>query len=453
MNDCAHVLTAGRAMRTGDLTPLRLVEACIDQIRARGDGLRAWVHLDTRGALREAQRLTEELAAGQDRGPLHGIPIGVKDIIDVQGDVTCCGTLPDFNAWQPAAADATVVARLRQAGAILLGKTVTTEFACFDPAETVNPWNPAHTPGGSSCGSAVAVATRMCLGALASQTGGSITRPASYCGVAGIKPSFGRVSRQGVTPVSFHLDHVGIMARTAAECAVFFSVIADPPSRGGSARPAGSPSGPSFATSLARTPRLGVIRPFFLEECTNDVAQQTRQSLAQLQASGATLIEVPLPPGFEQVHPMHRRLMACEAAEFHHRAFGAPRAGYRPQLTGLLDEGFSLSMPEYQEALRHQMEFTAAVEDVLPEVDAWVTPATTTAAPASRQTTGDPRFNSPWSYAGVPTVSIPCGLDPAGLPLGLQFIAARGLDEHLLSVAIWCEQRLGFNAQPPDTAA
>ena len=215
---------AAAAIQRKMVSPLELVEDCLNRIARFEPRLSAWVVVDADAARDAARRMTGELAQGTTRGPLHGIPVAIKDIVDVAGFPTRAGS--NLTDPEMVSEDATVVARLRRAGAIILGKTVTTEFACFDPSPTRNPWNLAHTPGGSSSGSAAAVATGMCAGAIASQTGGSITRPASYCGIAGVKPTFGRVSRGGVTPVSFHLDHVGVMARSAADCAALLATIA-----------------------------------------------------------------------------------------------------------------------------------------------------------------------------------------------------------------------------------
>ncbi len=441
------LLEAAAAIAHGTLTPLQLTADCLSRIGRYEPRVSAWVHVDTPGAMHAAQILTQQLIAGTSRGPLHGIPLAIKDVVDVAGMPTRAGS--SLTDARPASADAPVVARLRAAGAIILGKTVTTEFACFDPPPTKNPWNLAHTPGGSSSGSAAALALGMCLGAIGSQTGGSITRPASFCGVSGCKPSFGRVSRRGAVPVTFHLDHVGPLARTAADCAVLLSVMAgDDP-----LDPASSPRvAEDFSVAVearaARPPRLGVIRPFFFDRAESEVARLTQSALDVLVAAGAEVIDVPLPVGFDTVHAMHRRIMACEAADYHRRQFGAPCPGYSPKLAALLDEGFATSMADYQEALRHQAAFGHAVERSTHDVDALVTPSTPTAAPGL-ETTGDPLFNSPWSHAGVPTVSIPCALTAAGLPLSLQLIGPRWSEVPLLAVAVWCERLLDFRCAPP----
>jgi Asp-tRNA(Asn)/Glu-tRNA(Gln) amidotransferase A subunit family amidase len=444
MNSPLTLLEAASAIRHGNRTPRELVADCLDQINRHDAQVHAWVSVDAAGALQTAEQLGGELSQGRYRGPLHGIPVGIKDLVDVAGMATRAGS--PLTDPRPAARDATVVERLRASGAIILGKTVTTEFACFDPSPTRNPWNLAHTPGGSSSGSAAAVALGMCLGAIGSQTGGSITRPASYCGVAGCKPTFGRVSRAGVMPVSFHLDHVGPMARTAADCTVLLAAIAGDDPRDVACAPR---ENLEIAQAAAEPPRLGVIWRYFFDQAEPELARLTSQALDALAAAGAKLVELPLPAGFEHVHAMHRRLMAAELADFHRTAFGAPRDGYGPNIAGLLAEGFAVSLADYQEALRHQESFRNAMARTLAEVDALVTPATHTAAPEGLQSTGDPRFNSPWSHAGVPTVSIPCALTAAGLPISLQLVGPAWSEARLLAVATWCEGQLGFRVVPP----
>jgi Asp-tRNA(Asn)/Glu-tRNA(Gln) amidotransferase A subunit family amidase len=448
MNHPPSLVETSSEIRHGNVTPLELVADCCTRINQCDSQVHAWVVVDASGAFQAAEWLTKELAEGKWRGPLHGIPVAIKDLVDVDGFPTRAGSPLTDSA--PAARDAAVVARLRAAGAIILGKTVTTEFACFDPSPTRNPWNLEHTPGGSSSGSAAAVALAMCLGAIGSQTGGSITRPASYCGVAGCKPTFGRTSRAGVVPVAFHLDHVGVIARTAADCALLLKAIAGDDPQDPASIPREAASGePGIGNSAgAQPPRLGVLRPFFFEQAESEVARLTENALDILRNQGATLIDVPLPVGFEQVHAMHRRLMAAEAADFHRARFAAPRDGYGPNMAALLDEGLKITIGAYQEALRHQAQFKSAMARSLAGLDALVTPATPTAAPASLASTGDPRFNSPWSHAGVPTVSIPCALTAAGMPIALQFIGPAWSDERVLAIGTWAEARLAFHRAP-----
>jgi aspartyl-tRNA(Asn)/glutamyl-tRNA(Gln) amidotransferase subunit A len=206
---------------------------------------------------------------------------------------------------------------------------------------------------------------------------------------------------------------------------------------------------PASLRTAADAPRLGVLRRFFFDEADAEVTALTGRALETLRAAGARPVDVALPDGFDRVHAMHRRLYVAEVAEVHRAQFGAPRSGYGPKMSEFLDEGFGTSMSDYQEALRHQVAFRHAVARALTEVDALVTPSTLTAAPASLESTGDPRFNSPWSHAGVPTVSIPCGLTAAGLPVSLQLIGPAWSEAKLLAIAMWCEGMLNFTARPP----
>lgn len=435
MNARWTIAQAAAAIERGSLTPLELVAECLERIERFEADAAAWVIVDTQRALATAERLTHETPR---RGPLHGIPLGIKDIVDVAGLPTRAGS--PLSSERAVATDAPVVARLHAAGAIILGKTVTTEFACFDPPPTTNPWNAACTPGGSSSGSAAAVALGMCLGAIGSQTGGSITRPASYCGIAGVKPTFGRVSRQGVVPVAEHLDHVGPMAGTAADCALLLRAIADSP-------PAGTPD-EAYLGARSTPLRLGIMRDYFLETAEPETAALVEAALERLAGGGANVVELPLPENFEPVHAMHRRIMCREGALYHRDTYGAPRDGYGPKMAGFIGEGLAITDAEYRQALDHQVAFRTSVERALADVDAAVMPATPGPAP-DVSTTGDPRFNAPWSHAGVPTVSIPCGLTAAGLPVSLQFVGRLWSDWPLQQAAVWCEQQLGFDAVPP----
>ena len=435
MNRPTTIVLASRQIADGRLSPTECVRRCLARIDALEDQLHAWVVVDRQGALQVARRLDRELEENKIRGPLHGIPIGIKDIIDVVGLPTLAGS--KLRAGHAAKQDAPLVARLRAAGAIILGKTVTTEFACFDPAPTRNPWNIEHTPGGSSSGSAAAGATGMCLGAIGTQTGGSITRPAGYCGVAGCKPSFDLVEISGVVPVSKHLDHAGPMARCVADLRVMLEVLAD------AALPRSEFAGD------ASGPRIGLNESYFLEQADAEVADAVRAAVDTFRSAGATVESVELPDSFSALHAMHRTIMAVDAAKQHKPWFPSRRDRYGPNIAALLDEGLATPKEAYRDALAHQQQFKRDLAEMLRPCDALLTPATVTPAPVSLETTGDPSFNSPWSHAGVPTVSFPCSLSEKGLPIALQLVGAAGKDAHVLSVAEWCEERIGFDQSPP----
>lgn len=412
---------ASAAIRAGQLTPSQLVTQCLDRIDRTERELHAWVQVDRGGAMQAAESLERELDAGRCRGPLHGMPIGIKDIIDVAGLPTQAGS--PLRRSHMAAVDSPVVARLRTAGAIVLGKTVTTQFACFDPPQTVNPHDPSRTPGGSSSGSAVAVATGTCLAALGSQTGGSITRPASYCGVVGFKPTKDRWSMDGVVPVSTSLDHIGPIAQNVEDLWPLWHGVV------------GASVKKDADTPRARQPlRFAFPQGFFRSAAAARMLDAIDAAVQRPTNAGAEVEPVDLPEEFDAVLAMHRRIMAVELAGYHRRWFVRHRDHYAPGIASLIEEGLGISSADYQAALQHRLGFIQAMQRAFADgPEYWITPATTTPAPG-RETTGDPAFNAPWSYCGFPTVSVPCGTVD-GLPVSLQFIAPPMRDEYLLHVA------------------
>jgi aspartyl-tRNA(Asn)/glutamyl-tRNA(Gln) amidotransferase subunit A len=435
------IFDAAKQIRSGVLHPVNLLEQCIDNIDRYESKVRAWVLVDREGARAQAERLGGELAAGRNRGPLHGIPIGIKDIFDVFDWPTAAGS----KLWADsiARADSTVVKRLRQAGAVILGKTVTTQYASFDPPPTRNPWNLERTPGGSSSGSAAAVACGMCLGALGSQTGGSITRPAAFCGVAGCKPTYGSVSLAGVVPLAHSMDHPGPMARCVHDLAILMETIAG----GDGHDPRGSwfPVG-SYLWSVqqpAEPPRVGRLRGFFDDLSDPAIRSLMDEVEVRFRKQGATIQPQALPPAFGEVLACHRTVMAVEAASFHRERLEKHPDDYGPNITKLLREGLACPAPEYSRCKQHQRELGDAMRGCILNVDALLCPATRGAAPEAA-TTGDPAFNSPWSYAGLPCVSIPAGFAPDGMPLSIQLIGHPWKEDVLFKVAAWCEQALDF---------
>ncbi len=435
-------------LRGGRLTPVDLLETCLKRIDALEDRIRAWVFVDRDGARAEAERRTAELKRGGWRGPLHGVPIGIKDIFDVFDWPTAAGS----RLWKNSIArrDATVVRRLREAGAVFVGKTVTTQYASFDPPPTRNPWDPTRTPGGSSSGSAAAVACGMCLAALGSQTGGSITRPASYCGVAGLKPTYGRVSTVGVVPLAASMDHVGPMARCVRDLAAVLQVIAgrDPLDPNTADVPV-----PDYTALLrgASKPRLGRLRGLFESAADAVVLKKMDEVCNRVRAAGAAIQEIAPPGTFADVIARHRTVMAVESAAFHEPRLRRHPEDYDPNIRALLEEGLACPAPEYARTKKHQRQLKKEMESCFSGVDALLTPATATAAPAAA-TTGDPVFNSPWSYTGLPTVTIPVGRDPEGLPLGLQLVGRAWGEAELLAAAAWCEEVVGFQLGEPSGA-
>jgi aspartyl-tRNA(Asn)/glutamyl-tRNA(Gln) amidotransferase subunit A len=449
MPELPSIAKAAREMRDGRLTAADLVGHCLARIEQLETDVRAWVHIDPEGARREARRLDELAKEDEWLSPLHGIPVGIKDIIDVAGWPTRCGS--PLREGHVARSDAAVVASLKKAGAIILGKTVTTEWACFDPPPTRNPWNRDRTPGGSSSGSAAALAADMCLAALGTQTGGSIIRPAAYCGVCGLKPGFGELSMEGIAPLTLHLDHVGPMARRVSDLyAVWQALAAD--ARGSMesmfSRGWAASELEAWIDDFGLNKTLFVLEGPLVDRASAEMQQLFRAALERLKSS-VVLRPLKLPASFERVLTWHRRINVVEAAAYHRETFPSRREQYGPKVAGLLDEGQSVSAVEYAEALIRRDEVRNELAQLLhKEEDAlgcMVMPATLGPAPGT-DTTGEPTFNAPWSYLGWPSLTIPCGLATGGLPVGLQFIALTV--PQVFAMAGLCERILGFHERP-----
>lgn len=440
-----------KRIRAGSLSPMAVIEACLARIADVEPALRAWVHLDRDGALKAARALEAEARAGRFRGPLHGVPVGIKDIYHVAGMVTTAGA--GAFAHERPETDATAVARLRAAGAVILGKTATTEFAYADPAETRNPWNLEHTPGGSSSGSAAGVAAGMVPLALGSQTVGSVLRPAAYCGVVGLKPTHGRISAAGVIPLAWSLDHVGIFARSVEDAALTLSVLAghDPADGFSAAVPTAD-----YVGALARAdrpPRLGIPRRLFADKASPETNAHLDAIASAFAKAGATVEEVTLPPSAGAIHDAGQLVMRVEAAAFHRDRFGRHADAYRPKIRGLIEEGLAVGGVEYVRAQQVRRRFREEMGPVLDDFDALLMPVAPAPAPKGLTWTGDPGLCAPWSFSGLPAIALPSGLAQDGLPLSIQLVAAAFAEVRLLAVARWCEATLGFTATPPSSAS
>ena len=424
------VSEAAKRIRSGRLTPIDLLESLLTRIEELEPSLDAWVTVDAEGARKTAKALTRETQKGKLRGPLHGVPVGIKDIYDTKGLKTTMGS-PLFADNIPER-DAAVVAKLREAGAVILGKTETTEFAYLDPAPTKNPWNTGHTPGGSSSGSAAAVAARMCPLAFGTQTGGSVTRPASFCGVTAMKPTHDLLSREGIYPQSWSLDHVGFMTRSVEDLALTLGALTG-----------------IKAKSRIRKPRIGVPTTYFNEAGTEEVTRNYLDAVSRLGRAGADIVESKLPDSFRFIHHAHRIIMFAEAASVHEAKFGESPTLYRPNMQGEIYSGLLIPSSTYLHAQRIRGRFRDEMITLMGDLDVLVTLATLTPPLKSLASTGDAAFNVPWSLTGFPTINVPSGLTGDRLPLGIQ-LAAKPYDEAtLLSVAAWCESALPFDAEPP----
>jgi Asp-tRNA(Asn)/Glu-tRNA(Gln) amidotransferase A subunit family amidase len=422
------------------------MDSLLARSRALEPRLRVWVTLDEDAALDAARRSQEALERSGPMGPLHGVPFAVKDIFYTEGVRTTAGS-PIYAEFVPAH-DSTAVARLKAQGAVMMGKTVTTEFAAYDPPPTRNPWDPAHTPGGSSSGSAAGVAARMFPAALGSQTGGSVLRPAAYNGVIGFKPTFGRISRYGVFPVSHSLDTMGFFVRSVEDAALLLGPMAgrDPSDPSSSARPA-----PDYRGALAHAapPRIGLLRQFFVERSDAEVLGNMRRTEQLLAAAGADVVEVEATVDFDGLLAAHRVVMSVEMAAVQGPDFSERPDDYAPKIRGDIEAGRLMSAVGYVQAQDERRGFRAHMDGALRGLDVLLVPSTPTAAPADLTTTGDPAFQSPWTSCGFPTISLPSGLTESGMPLGVQLVAGAFEEEALLAAASWCEGVLDVDLMPP----
>jgi len=390
---------AARRIRAGTLSPSNLLAACLKRTDAVEPAVAAWVRLDRDAAARVAVQRDIEAREGRFMGPFHGVPIALKDIFDAAGVPTTAGA-PAWATRTPAI-DAPSVAALRGAGAVSMGKLATTPFAYLDPSATRNPWNPEHTPGGSSSGPAAAVAARMVPLALGSQTVGSVLRPAAYCGVVGLKPTHGRISAAGVLELAGSLDHVGVLARAVEDCALALAVLA-----------AGDPAPDDYVGAVAdpAAPRLGVLGSF-LARATPEMGKHLEALTRGFAAAGARIGEVTLPAAFGSIHDVGATVLRAEAAAAHAPLFPAHAAEYPPRIKELIELGHAISAPAYLAAQAARRQVRAAVVAIAARYDALLLPTIGAPAPRGLGSTGDPSFCSPWSFLGMPAITLPTGLE------------------------------------------
>lgn len=412
---------AAAALAAGETTAEALTTACLERIDAREAEVGAWIHLDPEQALTEA-RVRDQ--AGRP-GPLHGLPVGIKDLVDTADMPTGYGS-PIYDGHQPAK-DADSVKRLRAAGAVILGKTVTTEFAVFNPGKTRNPHDLSRTPGGSSSGSAAAVADFMVPLAVGSQTAGSVIRPAAFCGVVGFKPSYGSIDLTGMHDCGPSLDTLGVFGRSVADVALIGQALGKPDSALAAVDPA-AVAGAKPAVGLCRTGRWDQAEPA-LRSALESVAGEL----------GATATA--MPPGFDDLFDVQNLIMWDELS----KSLATERAEHGEKLSDklreLIDWGAGLPAAEVAAARDKRADCMARVEDLFGADDVLITPASAGEAPAA-ETTGDPMFNRIWTLLHVPCVTLPIGAGPNGLPLAVQVVARIGEDARLLAAAKWIERKL-----------
>ena len=416
-----------QALRSGRLPLLDYLERLQAQFQQREPQVLAFVPEPDRfiRLQREARELLKKFP-DPERGPLlFGVPLGVKDIFHVSGFVTRAGSsLPEELLQGPEAASVTA---LRNAGALILGKAVTTEFAYFAPGPTRNPHAPAHTPGGSSSGSAAAVGAGLCPLALGTQTIGSINRPAAFCGVVGFKPSYDRISREGVIPLSPSADHVGFFVSRVAGAALVAPLLCR-----------------NWQDTTVGKPVLGIPEGPYLARVSAEGQAHFEAARLRLRQAGFSLKPVPTMPDFDEIYERHNLIVAAEAAQVHADWYVDYGHLHHPKTADLIDRGSRLSPDELQAALKGQEKLRGQLVQLMDQngLDLWLTPSAVGPAPAGLDSTGDPVMNLPWTHAGLPTLSVPAGVNGAGLPMGLQLAARWYDDERLIAWSAGIENAL-----------
>jgi amidase len=430
------------AVRSGALSPADAVSQALARIDAVEDEIHAWVELDRAGALRQAEALAQRDVS---RLPLAGVPVGIKDIVDVAGLPTRLGA-PPFAHYTPDR-DATAVARLREAGAIILGKTHTTEFAYLDPAPTRNPWDRDHTPGGSSSGSAASVGARTIPFAIGSQTVGSVLRPAAYCGIVGLKPTYGLISYAGTAALAMSFDHLGVLADNVTDAALALGVLAGP-----DATDPASITAPAAdyvaAAAAAAAPRLGLIRSYYLGHAGAEVEAHLDAVADRLRAAGATVTDAEMPGDAAAIRRAGDAIMKYEAAQAHEALYHHNKDEYRPSIKTLVEDGRATSRDDYLAARDAMSAIRNAIIETLQGYDALLLPVAPATAPAGLESTGNGIFCAPASFTGLPAISLPSAVGAGGLPLAVQLMSAPLTEATLLSAATWLEATLSFNAKP-----
>ncbi len=436
-----HTLTACQALealRSGQLSALALTEACLARIEATEPNLQAWQFLDPDYARAQAKERDAHRQAGRPLGPLHGLPVGVKDIVDTANVPTENGT--SLHRGRIPKADAGLVLKLKAAGAVMVGKTVTTELAVYTPGKTRNPRDPSRSPGGSSSGSAAAVAAEMVPLALATQTNGSTIRPAAYCGVYGFKPSLGLLPRGGVLRQSPPLDQPGVMARSLEDCALLAESLQghdprDPFSRLGPALPllALCQEAPPV------TPRLGFVKGPTWHLAEREVVEAFAELTAAL---GEDVLELPLPRAFDLGHALHQTVMEADLALNFDPEYQRGKDQLSDTLVTMIERGRQVTAMAYNAALERRTLLIDALAALFDQCDALLTPATTGVAPQGLAATGSPTFCTLWTLCGLPAVTLPLLEAPPGLPVGVQLVGPPGDDGRLLRTARWLVERL-----------
>lgn len=429
---------AASKIRDGEISSEELIKACLERIDEVDGDIEAWTHLDPDYALEQARILDTQRAKAGPVGPLHGIPVGIKDIFDTADLPTENGTVLD-SGRQPVV-DCKVVSLLKEAGAVIMGKTVTTEMAVFGPGKTKNPHNTGHTPGGSSSGSAAAVASHMVPLAIGTQTNGSVIRPASFCGIVGFKPTHGLIPRTGVLSLSPPLDTIGTFARSIEDIALLTEALVayDPGDRDTRARAC-----PALQETLTTEPPMRPMVGFAKTPVWDQADPETRAAFEELvELLGDDCRDLPLSEPFNHLVKMHRDIMNADLAKNLAPYYERGKDKMTTTICGMIEDGQKVSAVNYNTAVDGQDLLNSGLNACFDHYDIIITPATTGEAPAGLDATGNPIFNTLATYCGVPSITLPLMEGPNGLPLGVQVIGPRGDDARLLRNANWLIQRV-----------
>ena len=413
--DPGRIADLARHIREGELSPADLVRGCLDRIKVTEPAIKAWREVCVDTVVTEAEQRAKEVEGGIVCGPLHGIPVGIKDIIDVAGVPTRCNSLSRADA-APATADAEIVSALRAAGALILGKTQTTEFAYFDPSPACNPHNIEHTPGGSSSGSAAAVAAGTVPAALGTQTMASVNRPAAYCGIAAFKPSTRLFSTFGIEPLSALYDTVGFYGWSVADATAVFDAVC-----------------PTYARlgwkELRDSPLIVVaLQDPFIDDADDEIKQAVERVAERLAGAGHAVEAKNSSVSFKQLYDLHVLTMEYEIGRIQIRLLDEPEGQVGIKLTETIRRGSKIADAAYLDARRKLDKVRTEFFDAFRGVDAFLWPATPKTAPKGIAWTGEPKFISPWTALGGPIVTMPAGFAADGLPIGCLITGAPGSD-------------------------
>ncbi len=441
---------AVRKIHDGEITSEQLVQAYLDRIKEVDGDINAWAHLNPENALKQAKVCDIMHSQGLATGALHGVPIGIKDIIDTAHMPTERGS--PLHSGRIPMKDAVIIERLRQAGAVIIGKTVTAELAVLHPGKTRNPHNKEHTPGGSSSGSAAAVAAHMVPGALGTQTNGSMIRPASFCGIYGFKPTYGLIPRIGVLNGSEPLDTIGTFGRSIEDIAILTEVLIGPDARDTATNPLGTkiPLTRISSEEPPMQPRFAYIKsPVWdqADQSTHEAFEELYEALSEIEpdtigGDEKTIEEIELAAVFENVHGWLAQVMCADLARNLSDEYKAGENKMSAILRGKIEDGHKVSAVDYNTALAQRPRLMANLDEVFDEYDAIITPSAPGEAPKGLDATGNPAFSTIWQFCGLPCISLPLMTGENGLPIGVQLVGRLNDDARLLRTARWLMKQL-----------